>query len=211
MSYLINQLKSLLFSFKLIFIVALIMLGLLLGLHFFKDVPIEILTNDVAVIGGVPIYAGILSQIGLFLWSATAAICVYCIQFITNKEHRKFITASVFITIFLGLDDAFMFHEILFPSLGIHQKVVYLSYGILMLFYLFRYYKLILKTEFILFTFALGWFGVSMLIDNFIHDVSPYITKLAEDGTKFIGIITWLVYFARTCKQFQESNNLKST
>ncbi|WCO02968.1 hypothetical protein [Psychroserpens ponticola] len=211
MSVLINQLKTLLYSFLLIFVVGLILLGTLLGIHFHKDVPLEILTNDLAVIGELPIYAGFLSQVGILLWSAAAAICMYSVQFIANKEHQKFIKASVYITMLLGLDDAFMFHETLFPSLGIHQKVVFLCYGIMMLVYLYRYYKLILTTDFILFIFALGWFGISMLIDNCIRDVSPYITKLAEDGTKFIGIVTWLVFFARTCKKFQEYNDLKST
>lgn len=211
MGDLINQLKSLRTSFYLIFIVSLIILGILLGIHFFMNVPIEFLTNDVAVIGELPIYAGILSQLGIFLWSATVAICVYSLQFISNLEQRKFIKTSVFITLFLSLDDAFMFHESLFPSLGIHQKIVFLGYGLLMSLYLLRFYKLILTTDFILFVFALGWFGISMLIDNFIHNVSPYITKLAEDGTKFIGIITWLLYFARTCSLFQKSKELKST
>lgn len=211
MSVLIHQFKALRFSFLLIFVVGLIMLGTLLGIHFYKDVPLEILTNDLAVIGDLPIYAGILSQSGILLWSATAAICMYSVQFIRNKEHQKFIKASVYITLLLGLDDAFMFHETLFPSLGIHQKIVFLCYGIMMLLYLFKYYKLILTTDFLLFTLALGWFGISMLIDNFIRDVSPYITKLAEDGTKFIGIVTWLTFFARTCKEFQVRKDLKST
>ncbi len=211
MSELINQFKSLYSSLIPIFIVSLIILGLLLGIHFYEEVSIEVLTNDIAVLGELPIYAGILSQIGLFLWSATAAICLYSLTFINDKAHKSFIIASVCITIFLGIDDAFMFHEDLLPSLGIHQKVVFLGYGMLMIFYLFRYYKLILTTDFILFTLALGWFGLSMFIDNFIRDVSPYITKLAEDGTKFIGITTWLFYFTRTCKRFQENNTLKTT
>ena len=205
MNVLINQFKLLVNSFVFIFIVSLIMLGLLLGIHFFDNVPIKVLTNDVAVVGDVPIYAGILSQAGIFLWSATAAICIYSIKFFSNLEHQKFIKMSIFITIFLGLDDAFMFHEILFPSLGIHQKIVFLSYGFIMLFYLYRNYKLIFTTDFVLLTIALGWFAISMFIDNFIHNVSPYITKLGEDIAKFIGILTWLIYFSRTCNQFQKN------
>lgn len=211
MSVLIDQFKRLLSSFLLIFIVALVLLGILLGIHFYEDVQLEILTNDLAVIGELPIYAGILSQTGILLWSAAAAICVYSIQFLDTIEYKRFIKASIYITLLLGLDDAFMFHEIVFPALGIHQKVVFLTYGVMMLVYLYKYYKLILKTDFILFALALGWFGISMLIDNFIRDVSPYITKLLEDGTKFIGIVTWLVYFSRTCKQFQNKYLLKSS
>ncbi|MCB0382322.1 MAG: hypothetical protein KDD05_03210 [Psychroserpens sp.] len=210
MSVLIQQLRTLRFSFLLIFVVILVTLGLLLGIHFNEDIPIEILTNDLAVLAELPIYAGILSQMGILLWSAAAAICMYSVPLIIDEEHKQFIRASVYITLLLGLDDAFMFHETLFPSLGIHQKIVFLGYGIMMLLYLYKYYKLILTTDFILFTLALGWFGISMLIDNFIRDVSPYITKLTEDGTKFIGIVTWLVYFIRTTKQFQLQKTLKT-
>lgn len=210
MSILIHQFRTLLFPFLIISTVGLVMLGTLLSIHFYEAVPLEILTNDLAVIGELPIYAGILSQTGILLWSAAAAICLFSLQFIETIEHKRFIKASIYITLLLGLDDAFMFHETLFPSLGIHQKIVFLAYGIMMLVYLYKYYKLILTTDFILFTLALGWFGISMLIDNFIRDVSPYITKLLEDGTKFIGIVTWLIYFSRTCKQFQKPIGLKS-
>ena len=187
------------------------MLGTLLGIHLNENIPLEILTNDLAAIAKLPIYAGILSQAGILLWSATAAICMYSVQFITKVEHKTFIRASVYITLLLGLDDAFMFHETLFPSLGIHQKIVFLAYGVMMLYYLYKFHKLILTTDFLLFSLALGWFGLSMFIDNFIRDVSPYITKLMEDGTKFIGVVTWLVYFSRTSKQFQVSNTVLKT
>ena len=200
-SVLFKQLKSLLFTFRLIFIVVLIMLGILLGLHFFNDVPIEVLTNDLAVLGKLPIYAGVLSQIGIFLWSATGAICLYSLQFISNKKHKTFIKASAFITIFLGLDDAFMFHEILFPSLGILQKIVFLCYGILMSFYFLRYYKLIFKTDFILLGLAMISFGSSLFIDNLMANTTPYVSKLLEDGFKFLGILFWLGYFVKTTKQ----------
>lgn len=210
-SDLIHKLKSLLLSFRLIFIVALIMLGILLVLHIFMDIPIDVLTNDVAVVGDQPIYAGLLSQMGIFLWSATAAVCIYSLQFISNETHKIFIKSSIFVTIFLGLDDAFMFHETLFPSIGIHQKIVFLLYGFGMLYYLYKYYKLILSVDFLLFFFALGWFAISLFIDNFMYNTSYYISKLTEDITKFIGIVTWLLFFARTCKRFQKESSLEAS
>lgn len=198
-----NQLKTIQSSLIILFIIVILILGFVTGIHVINDVPLVVLTSDVAVIGEVPIYTGLLSQLGIFLWSATAAICIYSVQFIKEKEHKAFIKASAFITIFLALDDAFMFHEIVFPELGIHQKVVFLGYGILMLFYLLKYYKVILQSDFILFTLAMGGFGLSLFIDNFLPNASPYIAKLAEDGFKFLGITFWLGYFARTCKQYQ--------
>jgi len=205
MSDLINQLKSLYLSFVLILISTLIILGILLGIHIFRNVPIEVLTNDVAVVGKLPVYAGALSQTGIFLWSATIGICLYSTQFIIDREQKRFIIISALITCFLAIDDAFMLHEIVLPRLGMHQVLVILSYGVIMLWYIFRFHKLILKTDFLLFVFALGWFAVSLFIDNFMYDFSPYISKLVEDIAKLIGIISWLVFFTRVCKAFQRN------
>ncbi len=133
------QIKSTQSLLVVIFIFVILILGFVIGIHLYKDVPLALLTSDVAVVGKLPIYAGFLSQLGIFLWAATAAICVYSLQFINDKEKKIFIKASAFIAIFLSLDDAFMFHEILFPDFGIHQKLVFLGYGFMMLYYLFRF------------------------------------------------------------------------
>ncbi|WP_299228862.1 hypothetical protein [uncultured Psychroserpens sp.] len=202
MNVLINQFKSLLPSFLLILLVSLVVIGFIFGLHLYNNVPLEALTNDLAAIAELPVYTGILSQTGIFIWSAAATICLFSSQFVKEKLPKTFLVTSALITLLLGLDDVFMFHELVFPALGIHQKIVFLSYGLLMLWYLIRFLRLILKTDFVMLAFALSCFALSLFVDNFMYNASPYISKLLEDGAKFIGIIAWLVYYIRISQQF---------
>jgi len=210
-SVLINQLKSLLFSFVIIFAFSCIVLGTVLYFHFSKGIALDYLTNDPAAIAKLPVYIGVLSQFGIFFWASAIAICLFSSLLINNKKHKAFIIASALISMLLGFDDVFMFHESVFPSLGIHQKIVFLCYAILLMVYGLKFVKVLLRTDYLLFVFSVFWFGVSLLVDNFIHSSSPYITKLLEDGAKFIGITSWVFYFARTCKQMLERETLKST
>nr|WP_321237384.1 hypothetical protein [uncultured Psychroserpens sp.] len=211
MSVLTNQLKSLLLSFVLIVAISGIVLGTVIYFHYSKNITFKFLTNDPAVVAELPAYVGVLSQLGIFLWASTAAICLFCTRLIKNKAHRTFIFSSALITILLGFDDAFMFHEIVFPSLGVQQKIVFLSYIIIMLLYGLKFIKVLFKSDYLLLLFSVFWFGVSLIVDNFFANSSPYIAQLLEDGAKFIGIVSWLFYFARTCRQILIREGLKST
>ncbi|OUR93423.1 hypothetical protein A9Q87_04835 [Flavobacteriales bacterium 34_180_T64] len=165
--------------------------------HQLNGIPLKTLTSDVTAAADVPLYYGIQSQIGIFFWAAAAAICFLCGSTIKSPEW-SFFMVSGFLSLFLGLDDIFLFHEVVFPSLGIHQKVVYLSYVVIFGVYVLKFYKLILQTEFILLAMAFGCFGLSLLIDSFFHNAAPLYTQLIEDGAKFVGIVYWTIYFYST-------------
>ncbi|MCB0447459.1 MAG: hypothetical protein KDD03_08100 [Gelidibacter sp.] len=179
----LEQLKSIFPSVIVSAIFSLLIIASVLGLHFYNDIPLYLLTTDVTVAANAPLYFGIQSQIGIFFWAATAAICSYSSNLVMSKPNKNFLLVSASISLFLGLDDIFMFHEIVFPSLGVPQKVVYLSYALLMLLYGFKFLKTLLSTEYVLFALAIGFFGISLLTDNFLKQFeSQYITQLLEDG-----------------------------
>lgn len=204
-----NQLQQLYTSIFFVFLTSFLVVGSVFGFHYYNNVPLYKLTSDVLVAADAPIYFGIQSQIGIFFWAATAAICFYSSRLIDSSVHKKFLIFSGCITLFLGLDDIFMFHEIVFPSLGIHQKIVFLSYAVVMLFYGLKYTKLLLKTDYILLVLAVGGFGISLVADNFFYNYSEYITQLLEDGAKFMGIVSWTLFFGRTSLQMVK-NDIKN-
>ncbi|ESA33373.1 hypothetical protein N836_22050 [Leptolyngbya sp. Heron Island J] len=192
----------------LIAAISTIFLGKVVFFHLWHDVPIAQLTRDITAIGGIPAYAGFLSQIGLFCWAAAAMLCFFSAIVIENhrihQQIRQFLFASMFLTLVLGLDDAFLLHETVLPALGIPERVTYASYGGLLLFYLFRFHRLILKMGYPLIAISLVFFGLSYTLD-FVLDIaylsapipllaSGRLSYLLEDGAKFTGIISWLVY-----------------
>lgn len=180
--------------------VSAVFIGVVLLLHFWKGIPIGRLTRDPTAIVGVPLYTGFLSQIGIFFWSASVAICMFSAKVLPRRHPdslkiRRFLFISGLLTLVLGLDDAFLLHEELFPYFGIPQIVVLVSYAGFVLFYLIKFYSIILKTEYILLVMALVFFGISMTLDLFHPSgIDPY---LFEDGAKLLGIVSWLSYFFR--------------
>ena len=179
------------------------LLGIVLYLHIWQNVPISDLTRDTAAIGQLPFYAGFLSQIGILLWAASAMLCFFSATVLPNcrasyRKLKRFLFVSAFLTLILGLDDAFLLHETVFPQLGIPSKVTYVSYGVFLLAYFLGFYTLILKTDHILIAIALGFFGISIAID--MLNLSGQRAFLFEDGAKLVGIVSWLVYFFQTGK-----------
>lgn len=177
--------------------VSAVLVGMVLFLHLWKGIPIGRLTRDPAAISGSPFYVGLLSQIGIFLWSAAAAICLFSANGLShtgNLKVKPFLIVSGLMTLVLGLDDAFLIHEEVMPHFfGVPPEAVFVSYALLILLFLVVFNSVILKTEYVLLVMALICFGASVASDVF---ESP--GYLFEDGAKLVGIVSWLAYFFRT-------------
>ncbi|EDX86395.1 hypothetical protein S7335_4099 [Synechococcus sp. PCC 7335] len=165
-------------------------------------VPVALLTRDPAAIADHPFFYGAVSNIGIQLWTATAAVCfmgaalVHAFQ--TAKEQKHFLLVFGCFSAILGLDDLFMLHELVFPkNLGIGEKFVLLAYIIAFLPCLFRFRKQFLRIQPLLFLLSITLFASSVGFDNIIptNNLSKNNTFLIEDGFKFLGILLWFLYF----------------
>jgi len=169
----------------------------------YYNIPVANFTGDPALINGGHPFIGILSNIGILIWSFTVAICLFSsVILLKNKktEASIFLLFSSLLTMFLLLDDLFMFHERIFPQyLHIPQKTVYSGYLITIILYFIKFRKfIILKTEYIVLFLACGFFGLSILYDMIMPQSHDSINYLIEDGLKFYGITTWFIFFVRT-------------
>jgi len=163
------------------------------------------LTRDPSNSVHYPFYIGAVSYFGILLWCSAAAICMFSLALLAsgaeNAEFRAFLLASGLFTVWLLLDDLFLFHEKAFPHyLHIHQNVLYACYAGGLLLYCFAFRSVILKTDFLILLAAGGFLGASMLFDAPMDDAPDTNLKfLIEDGLKFLGIVGWFTYFARVC------------
>lgn len=162
------------------------------------DVPTQALTRDPTAELGGSLYIGFLSQVGLLCWAASGAICIVGARVLADRsdapEMARFLLISGLISIYLGFDDAFRMHEDLYPKFGIPQKLVQVAYLALMAFFLVTWRKLIFRTEYVLLALSLAFFSASLVFDNY----RPTRSALVEDGSKFVGLVAWLVYFFLT-------------
>jgi hypothetical protein len=184
-------------------IMAALVLGIVVTFQLWGNVPIPYLTRDVTAVADVPSYIGLLSNLGIVLWSASAALCFFSGVMTKNSDRVNsiFFHCSGGLTMLLLLDDLFLIHENAPSLIGIAEEILYGIYGMLILLYVVTFRHYILQTDYLLLIFAMGLFGFSLAFD-FLHIATllPYdaLTYLLEDGAKFVGIAFWLAYFAHT-------------
>ena len=202
----IDQFRKLTPTLAILYLPAFGLLVLVALASYISGVPVSKFTGDPALVMGAHPLVGVVLHIGVLLWCATATICFFSAVLIRrNSKMRElylFLLVSGLFTTLLLFDDLFMFHEELFPEyLHIPQKLVYLVYMGLALLYLFRHRASILKTEYVLFFMALGFFALSVGMDfiqpNQAHTLLS-AQYLFEHAFKLLGITGWYGNFAST-------------
>ncbi|MBF9253970.1 hypothetical protein I2I11_11760 [Pontibacter sp. 172403-2] len=165
-------------------------------------VEIGYLTRDPMAIAKGSFYYGMLSNIGVLLWCATATICLLSFFLLKLVEYNRkcyFILAAGAVSLFLLLDDLFMIHEEVFPRyLHLSEKLVLALYPILICWLLLRYSKEILNSSYLILLSSLGFLAFSEIVDV-LAPQNMELEFLLEDGFKFMGIVGWCYYFASTC------------
>ena len=186
-------------SIGLIFVISGLLIGFALLLHFWQGASFRSLTRDVTALAALPVYYGFLSQIGIVFWAGTATVCLFgfrlCSSVASYRSSRRFLLASALLTALLGVDDLFLFHEVILPNLGISEAVTFGVYGSLVALYFLRFYIVILKTNYIPLAVSLSFFLISILIDVGVLPLSAPYKDLCEDSAKLVGIVSWLVYY----------------
>ena len=185
-----------------------IFLALLTLVSIKGQVPMSTLTRDPAALEGYhPLKTGILSNVGVLLWCATAAICLFSSRVAFNNGASvdgRFLAGSAILTSYLLFDDFFMFHETLAREFfGIEENGAHLITVSLSVIYGLVFLRTILRTEYLIFGLALTFLAASLGIDALLslHEQWGEWSFLLEDGLKFLGIVTWLYYFTHVSHQ----------
>ena len=197
--------KESLIALLKIFVPGIIILAIGAICHIIFNVPFSNYSRDpIQVLEGKP-YVGAISNVGILLWSASASILFFSaiLGTILNIPKRlvQFLVYGGVLTSLMLMDDMFLFHDVIFPEyLNISQNFFYISYGIILIIYLYLYKSVLLTTDYILLLAAFGLFAASVAVDEFVeHVVELRAEYLFEDGFKLLGITSWFAFFSRTC------------
>ncbi len=167
----------------------------ILALSYIFDSELDVFTRDIVATAHLPNYTGVLSTLGIIGWGATVTICFLGYFLFQSRPYaRKFMLGSALISFVLLLDDMLLLHENVMPDIIPYgEKVTYILYGLLILFYLWLFLEEILKSYYLLFFGALIFLGISIVIDVAL----PFLPEITfvEDVFKFTGITLWLTYF----------------
>ncbi len=182
------------------FMMAILILLLVIFIRFRYNIPVAELTRDpVELLNGRP-YTGMLSNLGIIFWSATAGICLFVVILDGNypqlKRERRFFLLAFILTLVLLLDDLFLLHDVILPEvMKISENYLYALYGILSLLFIIYFRYDIVQTPYLLLIAAVIFFGFSIGVDTIVKFLDLEHGFFLEDGSKFFGIISWSAYF----------------
>jgi hypothetical protein len=178
-----------------------------------NGVSLEFFLRDIVATGKLPFFAGFVSQLGGMLWCASLTVCLFSLLVLRRQNgslasSKRFLLHAAILTGILLLDDIFLFHEEVAPNyLHIPEKLVMAGYLLLGVAFVFLNVNEILSSEYLLLGLALACLGISVFLDALPIDdfgLRYFFTRLEiylEDGFKFAGITTWLIYFVRYAAQ----------
>ncbi len=151
---------------------------------------------------------GLISNIGILLWAASASITLFSLLFGLTKYSncQPILSVGFAMSLLLCLDDFFLIHD----RHQLNQDILYLIYPLLALFLLLQFRKVskIYSPDSLL--IACAFLGFSVITDIF-QDFFPLgyeMMQIIEEAFKFIGIFTWL-YFWSSFASFSIKNNFK--
>ena len=180
-----------------LFLPILALLSMVTIAAFTAHVPLSSLTRDMASIAHIHPLIGVVSNVGILMWCATAVVCLFGFSLLRQQglqAEARFLLWAGLMTLVLLLDDLFMIHEYIAPvHFHLSEKLVLASYALATGVYLLSHRDLILSANYNLLAAAMGLFTASMLVD--IADVGGW-WRLGEDGFKILGIASWFGYHA---------------
>lgn len=185
---------------------ALLALGFAIAVSRYSDIPLAVFTRDpTTTLHGHPL-TGVLSNLGVLVWFAAAAVCVFSAAVLWQRRVDRvlplFLLFSGMFTGLLAFDDMFLFHEMAeykLPQVG--EKTVYLVYGLMALVYVIGFRKAILSSEYVPLLLAFVFLGLSVTVDTFQASWTSPWRIFFEDGFKLLGIANWSGYLIRVCFQ----------
>jgi hypothetical protein len=211
--------KRQILTFKKVYLITLIFIFLVWFTSEASNISIYNLVADPNEIGHLPPYAGIVSNLGIWLWCSGASICFFTYYLIDPKkkqdrEWKLFFQFSACLLLLLLLDDALQIHEnfsnLLFgvdAQIAIFNKklqsilesLVFLLYTSLFIFYGFRFRKVIYNTEIFPLILTVIFLALSFSFDILPEDIKGHF--ILEEGFKLLGIVSLVIYYVNACYQ----------
>ena len=161
----------------------------------------QLVLRDLAQTCGTPAGVGLLSNLGYLLWLAAGAVALftaYSGQPGVRGKQYELLACGGWFSFILCIDDMFLLHD-----RYIGQTFLYVVYMVFAALIATRYRRQLMASRGELFLLAVALLGASIGIDQFQRDLPfKYETvQLVEEGAKFLGIATWVLYWWQASAQ----------
>jgi hypothetical protein len=162
---------------------------------------------DPAAAAGMPWFTGLISNLGILAWTlgAVAAAAAAHIAHLGSRDRAAtFLRHAAIVGGLMTFDDLFQLHSSVFPKVfGIPKAAVLFVYGMGIAAWALTHAIEIVRTRWGLLFAA----GVAMSLSIAVDQISTGQdwALLAEDGAKFLGVLSWAAYFTLTARDIASS------
>lgn len=166
--------------------------GSLAGIEFriFSKDPIETLRGVY--------YIGYLAHAVMLVWTAGATAALLSGVALRAAGHRPAATMLLVggaLTTLMVLDDVFLFHENIYPRIGVPEQLTYPIYGVLTAAFAWRFRRR-LGADLLLLAAAFAcWIGAAAF--EILQESYGIQLHLGEDGLKAVGVALWAAFMIR--------------
>jgi hypothetical protein len=170
-------------------------------------VPLETLLLDPTYSGGLPWYTGLVSGIGILIWTVgacAAAAGAFVSGLGARSKAARFLAEGAVLALLLTLDDLFLLHGVVGSALGIGKPFDLMFVPGAVMVWAATHQTELGRTRFQLLIaagFALGCSAGAELLPG--GDLGTRL--LVEDGAKLLGILAWTTYFVTTANDIVRS------
>ncbi len=181
--------------------VALMPLAAIAAVRLQFDIRIADMTRDVAAIANIHPLKGALSSLGILLWWSSATVWFFAAGLRRLSRADELVPFYIYagsLSAYFALDDFFQFHEYLAPTyLYVPELTVYGLMAVAMAVFLKRFWKILYRSDGLIFLVALCLLAGSVIIDavlgRWLWRLGDWIYML-EDGLKWLGICFWFSF-----------------
>lgn len=162
---------------------------------------------DPAAVAGLPWYTGLISNLGVLMWTLATVSAIHAAHVARLGARRRaaaFLSQAAGLSLLLTLDDLLLLHSNVIPQVsGMPKSFVLLVYLTAIGGWITSNIAEVRRTRWLLLAASSVAFFASIVVDQLLP--GHVWSLLVEDSAKFLGIIAWATYFHLTSRDISHS------
>lgn len=160
---------------------------------------VDNLYRDLIAIGEVPLWSGLISQIGGMVMTSAAAIGLfaYFAADRAKRPSREFLLFAGALSLVLAVDDILLLHDGWLLRAGVPEALTQMTYGVAAIAFVIAFRRQLLAMDRLAQACLLGALGAmacSAVADVLMESAA---NLYVEEGSKQLGFVFWLLFVAR--------------
>ena len=160
---------------------------------------VDNLYRDLIAIGDLPLWSGLISQIGGMVMTGAAAIGLFAYFAASEAKRRgsRFLLMAGALSLVLALDDLLLLHDGWLLRLGVPEALTQATYALAAMAFVFVFRRQLLTMDRLAQACLIG--GLVAMACSAVADVvlESGGNLYVEEGAKQVGFVFWLLFVAR--------------